>query len=312
MQHDVFVNVADDVTERIRRAPFAAAWAADGSRYLSLLSFAAVLRHADGSELLSRRTNATTFFPNSGAWSSRASTVFCGHDQSLLVARNADDLQLKWSAVILPKQKSVTFDVSGTVIDGNRRTLETDLTWYAADHQGNVRMLSLMEFEFRTGEEVLPVPGRYFDAKYRFAVNLGSNWKPAPPDTFTVPGVARAAYTRPGGVSMLLFIQDTGAAVDPSWLLQESTEAQETKLAARVLEKEVRQIAGCDAMWMVVEGAGTGAAITGSGPVKTTQHWIAIPREDHVLVALLTSPAGTFAASQKLFLDAIGTLTVAK
>jgi hypothetical protein len=79
-----------------------------------------------------------------------------------------------------------------------------------------------------------------------------------------------------------------------------------------VLEKEVRQIAGREAMWMVVEGAGTGSAMTGSGPVKTIQHWIAIPRVDHVLVALLTSPAGTFAASQKLFLESISTLVVAK
>ena len=312
MEHDVFVSVADDVTERIRRAPHAAAWSADGAGYLSLLSHAAVLRKADGSEVLSRRTNGAVFFPNSGAWSARTGTVFCGHEQSLVVARNADDLQLKWSAVILPKQKSATFDVSGTVTDGDRQTLETELTWYAADEQGHVRLLSLAEFEFESGEEVLPVPGRYFDAQYGFSLSLGPEWKPAAPDDFTVPGVARAAWSRPGAVSITLFIQNTGATVDPSWLLHESVEAQTQKLAATVLEKEVRQIAGREAMWMVVAGAGTGDAITGSGPVKTIQHWIAIPREDHVLVALLTSPAGTFAASQKLFLESITTLVVAK
>ena len=238
--------------------------------------------------------------------------MFIGQDQSLLVARNADDLHVKWSAVLLPNQKSVTFDVGGSVLDADRETLDGQFAYYTADEAGNVSVLSPTEFELRTGEEILPVPGRYFDSEYRFAISTGDDWKPAPLESVTVPGIARAAFSKAGGVSLSLFIQETGDLVDASWMLAESAKAQEEKLSATVLEKEVRKIAGRDAMWMFVEGQGNGSAIDGKGPVKTTQHWIAIPREKDVVVALLTSPSGTFAGNQKPFLKAVETLMLKK
>lgn len=308
ISHDLHLNVADGVPERIRRATTALAWAPDGSKYLNSYSMFASLHGIDGNSLLARRTNASNANSFTGAWSPDGKTVFIGQDQSLLVARNADDLHVKWSAVLLPNRKSVTFHAGGSVLNGDRDTLEREFAYYAADEKGNVRLLSVNEFEFETGKEVLPFPGRYFDSEYRFAISTGDDWKPTSSGAFTVPGIARASYSRPGGVSLNLFIQETGAYVDPDWLVNESATAQEEKLSATVLEKEVRQVAGRDAMWMVVEGQGTGSAIDGKGPVKTTQHWIAIPREKDVLVALLTSPSGTFASNQALFLKAIETL----
>jgi serine/threonine protein kinase/Tol biopolymer transport system component len=308
ISHDLHLNVADGVTERIRRAKTALAWAPDGSKYLNSYSGFVALHGIDGNRMLGRFTNASSDISFTGAWSPDGKTVFIGQDQSLLVARNADDLQVKWSAILLPNQKSVTFDVGGSVLDGDRQTLEREFAYYVADEKGNVRMLSLAEFEMLAGEEILPVPGRYFDSNYRFAINTGDDWKPASSEAFTVPGIARASYSRPGGVSLNLFIQETGDLVDASWMLAESAKAQEEKLSATVLEKEVRQIAGRDAMWMIVEGQGNGSAIDGKGPVKTTQHWIAIPRENDVVVALLTSPSGTFANNQALFLKAIETV----
>lgn len=309
--YDIHVNVADGVADRIRRASPAVAWAPDGSKCLFPMGpFTALLR-PDGSQLFPRTTNASTTMLN-GAWSPSGETVYVGYDQSLLVARNAEDLHVKWAAVMLPEHKSITFDVGGSVLDGDRETLEREFAFYAADEAGNVRMLSPGEFELQTGEEILPVPWRYFDSEYRFAVTVGTDWKQAPLDAFTVPGIARAVWSRPGGVSLSFFVQETGAYIDPSNLLAESAKAQEEKLSAAVLEKEIRQIAGRDAMWMLVEGQGTGSAITGNGPVKTTQHWIAIPRENDVLVALLTTPSGSFQASEQLFLKAIETLQMRK
>lgn len=305
--YDIHVNVADGVAERIRRASPAVAWAPDASKSLFPMGPFTQLLKPDGGQILSRITNASNTILN-GAWSPSGDTIFVGYDQSLLMARNAEDLHVKWSAVMLPEHKSVSFDVGGAVLDGDRETLESQFVYYTADEAGNVTMLAATEFELRTGQEILPVPGRSFDGERGFAIHVGEAWKPAPLDAFIVPGVSRFAFSRPGGVSLVLFVQETGAHIDPSWILAESAKAQEENLKATVIEKEVRKVAGRDAMWMVVEGPGTGSAITGNGPVKTTQHWVAIPRETDVLVALLTSPSGTFQASEELFLKAIETL----
>lgn len=304
------VNVADDVTERIRQAPAAAAWAPDSSRYLRLADGFS-LHQPDGSILLGRLGPVSHYYCAS-VWRPAGDTVYVGYDQSLLMAHSAEDLRVKWSTVILAKQKSITFDVGGSVLDADRETLDDQCAYYTADEAGNVSLFSPTEFELRTGEEILPVPGRYFDSEYRFAISTGDDWKPAPLESVTVPGVARAVFSKAGGVSLNLFIQETGDLVDASWMLAESVKAQEEKLSSTVVEKEVRKIVGQDAMWMIVEGQGNGSAIDGKGPVKTTQHWIAIPREKDVLVALMTSPAGTFESNQKLFLKAMETLVLKK
>ena len=70
-------------------------------------------------------------------------------------------------------------------------------------------------------------------------------------------------------------------------------------------EKDVRDVDGKKAMSLVVEGKGTGGAIDGKGSVQTSQHWIAIPREKDVIVALLTSPSSDFKKNQELFLASI-------
>ena len=63
-------------------------------------------------------------------------------------------------------------------------------------------------------------------------------------------------------------------------------------------------------MWLIVEGKGTGGAIDGKGDVQTTQHWVAIPREKDIVVALLTSPASDFAENRKSFEAALKTFEV--
>lgn len=152
--------------------------------------------------------------------------------------------------------------------------------------------------------------GKYRDSKYEFAVTVPQPWRNALLKDYTVPGVVRSAYSRASGASIVFFVQEPGKDFEPRFLVDESAKAMEKSLKAVVLEKEVRSIAEKRAMWLVVEGDGTGGAIDGKGSVKTTQHWVAIPREKDVLVALLTSPTSEFPENRTSFEEVIKTLVV--
>ena len=303
------VNVADGVTARVRQAHHAAAWHPDGTRYMHLLSNHLSHFSADGVPLIGMRENGT-HDAAAGAWHVSGKTIFMGYEQSLVVARNAEDLHVKWTAVVLPEERSLTFHSSGSIFDGERNALEQNIVYYTAGENGNVDLLSPTEFELQIGEEILPDPRRHFDAEYGFAFELDASWKSLATNASNVPGIARATFARPGGVSLNVFVQEPGSEIDASWMLAESVKGVEQTLSATIVKQEVRQVAGRNAMWMVVEGKGTGNVLDGKGPVKTTQHWVAIPRKTDVVVALLTCPSGTFAANEELFLKAIDSLTL--
>lgn len=146
---------------------------------------------------------------------------------------------------------------------------------------------------------------KYSDGKYDFTIEVTQPWKNAPLQGYAVPGVARAAYAGSKGASIVLFVQEPGRAFDPRFLVDESAKSMVKSLGATVSEKNVRDIDGKKAMSLVVEGKGTGGAIDGKGSVQTSQHWIAIPREKDVIVALLTSPTADFKTNQKSFLACI-------
>ena len=146
---------------------------------------------------------------------------------------------------------------------------------------------------------------KYSDDKYDFAIVVSEPWKNAPLQGYTVPGIARAAYAGSKASSIVLFVQEPGKAFDPRFLVDESAKSMEKNLGATVSEKDVRDVDGKKAMSLVVEGKGTGGAIDGKGSVQTSQHWIAIPREKDVIVALLTSPTQDFKTNQKSFLASI-------
>jgi hypothetical protein len=93
-------------------------------------------------------------------------------------------------------------------------------------------------------------------------------------------------------------------------MIDESAESIEKNLGATIQEKEVRSVAGKKAMWLIVEGKGTGGAIDGKGTVSTTQHWVAIPREKDVIVALLASPTSEFPENRMTFEASLKKLVV--
>jgi len=152
--------------------------------------------------------------------------------------------------------------------------------------------------------------GKYVDDKYDFSITVSDTWKKARLQDYAVPGVVRTAYSQSAGASIVLFVQEPGKAFEPRFLVDESAKSIEKNLGATVREKEVRTVAGKKAMWLIVEGNGTGGAIDGKGSVKTSQHWVAIPREKDVIVALLTSPTTEFAENAKTFAESLKTLVV--
>lgn len=152
--------------------------------------------------------------------------------------------------------------------------------------------------------------GKYVDDKYDFSIAVAKPWKNARLQDYTVPGVTRTAYSRPNGASFVLFVQEPGKDFEPRFLVDESANSIEKNLGATVRERDVRSVAGKKAMWLIVEGSGTGGAIDGKGAVKTTQHWVAIPREKDVVVALLTSPTSEFPENRKTFEESLKSLVV--
>jgi hypothetical protein len=169
-------------------------------------------------------------------------------------------------------------------------------------------MIFLLSFG-NTSRAEEPV-GKYADDKHDFSITVAEAWKKVPVEDFSVPGEARAAFSRAAGASIVFFVQEPGEAYEPRFLVDASAQALEKNLGATIRDKEVRTIAEKKAMWLVVEGKGTGGAIDGKGSVQTSQLWVAIPREEDIVVALLTSPTSDFAENLKTFEASLETLVV--
>jgi hypothetical protein len=95
-----------------------------------------------------------------------------------------------------------------------------------------------------------------------------------------------------------MFMQFSGRAFTPQELLDLSIPGL-TNSGAQVVEKEVREVGGKKAMWLLVEGKSkTGSNLTGTGNVATRQLWVAIPRihngNHNIVVFLLNAPAADY------------------
>jgi hypothetical protein len=153
-------------------------------------------------------------------------------------------------------------------------------------------------------------PGMFSDEKFGFSLTVPEPWMRARLQDYTVPGVARVAWSGPRGASIVAFVQEPGRAYSPRFLVDESAKSMKEKLGARVASQEVRNVGGKTAMWLVVEGKGTGGVINGMGDVATMQHWVAIPREKDIVVVLLTCPSADYEANKTSFEKAVISMTV--
>jgi hypothetical protein len=135
-------------------------------------------------------------------------------------------------------------------------------------------------------------------------------WQEGDPTKFTLPGDICCAWSPDNVASIVAFVQRPGRPLNPKVLLEQSAKALESALGAEVKVKEVKDIGGLRGFSLVVTAAGNGAAIDGKGTVPTTQHWIGIPREQDVIVFLMTTPDAAFAQNEQVFQGLLGTLKV--
>jgi hypothetical protein len=151
---------------------------------------------------------------------------------------------------------------------------------------------------------------KYTDDKYEFSISVDANWENARLQGFAVPGVARVAYSGKAGACIVVFIQEPDQDFAPRFLVDESAKGLEHVLGVTTQAKEVRSVAGKQAMWLVVQGKGTGSAIDGKGDIPTTQHWVAIPRQKDIVIALLTCPTADYETLNKSFAASLEKLVV--
>jgi len=149
------------------------------------------------------------------------------------------------------------------------------------------------------------------DTSYDFSLSGPDEWKRATDtSSITVPGEVRCVWSPDGTTTLTVFVQKTHRPTNPRTLLTQSVGAIEKGLGATVPSQEVRDVGGMRAMWMIVNGKGTGAALTANGTVPTAQHWVAIPRAQDVIIFLLTAPQDKFGDLDKTFQGALSSLKV--
>ncbi len=154
-----------------------------------------------------------------------------------------------------------------------------------------------------------PTARVYVDEDYDFRVAAPSAWSRVNPAGLSVPGEICRAWSPDEKTTISIFVQKIGRAVHPRDLLEQSA-AGLKGIGGTFTDQEVRLVGGMKSMWLIATAPGTGAALTGSGDVPTTQHWVAVPREKDVLVLLLTAPASAFDSAETVFKTMLDTLVV--
>lgn len=135
-------------------------------------------------------------------------------------------------------------------------------------------------------------------------------WQQGDPTKFTLPGDICCAWSPDNVASIVAFVQRTGKPLNPKVLLDQSAQALQTGVGAQVKTKELQTIGGKRGFSLVVTAPGNGAAIDGKGTVPTTQHWVAVPREQDVIIFLMTTPDASFAQNEQIFQSMLSSLQV--
>jgi hypothetical protein len=135
-------------------------------------------------------------------------------------------------------------------------------------------------------------------------------WQQGDPAKFTLPGDICCAWSPDNVASIVAFVQKTGKPLSPKVLMDQSAQALQTGVGAQVKTKELQTIGGKRGFSLVVTAPGNGAAIDGKGTVLTTQHWIAVPREQDVIIFLMTTPDAAFAQNEQVFQSMLSSLQV--
>ncbi|HEY0510664.1 MAG TPA: hypothetical protein VGH73_02085 [Thermoanaerobaculia bacterium] len=142
------------------------------------------------------------------------------------------------------------------------------------------------------------------------AFTAPQGWQQGDPTKFTVPGNICCVWSPDNTSSVAVFAQNSGKPYNPRTLLNQSAEGLTKSLGAEVRQKDVVNVGGMRGFSLVVSGAGTGAGIDGKGTVRTTQHWVAVPRDKDVVIFLMTTPDDKFAANEAAFQTMLSSLRI--
>src|SRR5207302_12177 len=83
-------------------------------------------------------------------------------------------------------------------------------------------------------------PEKVSDEWVGLSLTVPKPWVRSALKGYTVPGALRCAWTGLGDSSLLVFVQEPGAAVDPRTMLDSSAASQRANLGVEVLTQEVR------------------------------------------------------------------------
>lgn len=154
-----------------------------------------------------------------------------------------------------------------------------------------------------------PVDPPWTDAVNEFSLRAPDEWRTYPSDQLAVPGEVRGAWTPDDHTTIVAFVQRANGVPTARAMLDASA-AGMRGIGCDVSEERVATVAGMTSMWLVAEGPGTGSALVPGGAVRTAQHWVAIPREETVIVLLLTTPAAELAEHGPMFREMLDTVEV--
>jgi hypothetical protein len=150
----------------------------------------------------------------------------------------------------------------------------------------------------------------YVDEDYDFKVAAPTTWKRANPAGIAVPGELCRVWSHGTISTIVVFVQKPNRAFSPRFLLDISVKPMKEKLGCEVPEQAVKTIAGMKAMSMVVTGKGTGGALDGKSNIRTSQHWVGVPRKTDIICLLLTAPEADFRSAEQVFQAMLKTLQV--
>jgi len=140
----------------------------------------------------------------------------------------------------------------------------------------------------------------FVDTNFGFRAMPPGNWRPAGAGEIVIPGKIVKAWISNTGSSIVVFLQEAGQPVTAEQLLESSAAAIRQMGGTLTLEK-VTKIGAASAMSVTAKLPGTGFAVMPGGSVPTFQHWIAIPKENRVLVLLATAPEASKSETVSVF-----------
>lgn len=152
--------------------------------------------------------------------------------------------------------------------------------------------------------EYAPEARFYADAALGIRMKAPGWWIRANPALLAAPGKILRAWWKGGDTVILVARLETAKAWSEPETLEHATAALGF-LGAEVQAREVHNFEGLRALGLVAAGTGEDGE-----KARTKQHWVVVPRENDVLLFLLSVPEASFAAAEQIFEKMLASLEI--